>query len=125
VSARILVVDDEREVLRLVQSLMADSGYEITLAAGAELALRAFEAAVKPPDLVLTDVVMPGMSGPMLADRLRELAPDLRVLFMSGFDHSQVVQRYVIRQGFDLIAKPFTARTLLSAIKKSLAVDKA
>jgi two-component system cell cycle sensor histidine kinase/response regulator CckA len=119
-SIRLLVIDDEREILRLIQSLLAETGYEVVLATGAENAIRVFEEMKTPPDLILMDVVMPGMSGPMLVDRLRRISPNLRVLFMSGYDHSQVVQRYVVRQGFDLIAKPFTARALLSAIKKSL-----
>jgi two-component system cell cycle sensor histidine kinase/response regulator CckA len=120
VNIRILVIDDERETLRLVQNLLAESGYEVIVAAGAESALRVFDELKTPPDVVLTDVVMPGMSGPMLVERLRKQVPNLRVLFMSGYDHSQVVQRYVIRQGFDLIAKPFTARALQAAIKKSM-----
>ena len=119
-SIRILVVDDEREVLRLVQTILADSAWDVVLVAGADRAIRALQEMPAPPDLVLMDVVMPGMSGPMLADRLREIAPALRILFMSGFDHSQVVQQYVIRQGFDLIAKPFSPRELVAAIKKSL-----
>jgi two-component system cell cycle sensor histidine kinase/response regulator CckA len=123
-STRLLVIDDERETLRLIQSLLAECGYEVVLAAGAESALRIFNEMKAPPDLVLTDVVMPGMSGPMLIDRLRRTAPDLRVLFMSGYDHSQVVQRYVVRQGFDLISKPFTSRALQAAIKKSLEREK-
>jgi two-component system, cell cycle sensor histidine kinase and response regulator CckA len=121
VGIRLLVIDDERETLRLVQNLLTDSGYEVVIAAGAESALRVFEELKTPPDLIVTDVVMPGMSGPMLAERLRGLSPGLRVLFMSGYDHSHVVRQYVVRQGFDLIAKPFTARALHAAIKKSLA----
>jgi len=120
VPTRVLVVDDERDVLRLVETILADSGYEITAANGAEDAIRTFESMPQPPDLILTDVVMPGMSGPMLINRLRALAPDVHVLFMSGYDHSQVVQQYVVQQGFDLIPKPFTGRGLQAAIKKSL-----
>ena len=66
---------------------------------------------------------MPGMSGPMLADRLRARLPELKVLFMSGFDSSHVVQRYVVQQGFQLIAKPFSARVLQAAIKKTLGTE--
>jgi two-component system cell cycle sensor histidine kinase/response regulator CckA len=117
---RLLVVDDEKDVLRLIETLLADSGYEIVTANGAEDAIRVFEEMARPPDLILADVVMPGMSGPMLVNRLRALTPDVHVLFMSGYDHSQVVQQYVVQQGFDLIPKPFTARILQTAIKKSL-----
>jgi CheY-like chemotaxis protein len=120
VTTRLLVVDDEQDVLKLIGTMLADSGFEIVTASGAEDAIRAFEGMAQPPDLILTDVVMPGMSGPMLINRLRALAPEVRVLFMSGYDHSQVVQQYVIQQGFDLIPKPFTGRSLLAAIRKAL-----
>ena len=119
-TTRLLVVDDEQDVLKLIQTMLADSGYEIVAANGAEDAIRAFEEMAQPPDLILTDVVMPGMSGPMLINRLRTQAPEVHVLFMSGYDHSQVVQQYVVQQGFDLVAKPFTGRSLQAAIKKSL-----
>lgn len=69
------------------------------------------------PDLLLTDVVMPGMSGPMLVDHLLALQPDLRVLFMSGYDDRQVVQRYVVERGFHLITKPFTVKSLRSEVE--------
>ncbi len=119
-SVSLLVVDDDKDILRLIQTLLSGSDYRVTTSAGAESALRVFREMNPPPDLVLTDVVMPGISGPMLADRLRALSPHLPVLFMSGFDHSHVVQRYVVQKGFDLIPKPFTAAALMAAIQKSL-----
>lgn len=120
---RVLVVDDEKDILRLIETILADGGYDLVTANGTEEAIRQFETMSPPPDLVITDVVMPGMSGPMLVNRLRATAPDLRVLFMSGYDHSQVVQQYVVQQGFDLIPKPFTPKALQAAIKKTLARD--
>jgi len=60
------------------------------------------------------------MSGPMLVDQLLSRDPDLRVLFMSGYDDRQVVQKYVVQKGFRLIPKPFTAKTLRTAIKEVL-----
>jgi len=73
-----------------------------------------------PPDLLLTDVVMPGMSGPMLADQLLAKFSGARVLFMSGYDERQVVQRYVVEKGFALIAKPFQLHSLCAAVKKAM-----
>ncbi len=69
---------------------------------------------------MLVDVVMPGMSGPMLVDRLRELDPGLPVLFMSGFHERQVVQRYVLEQGYKILNKPFSLKELREAVKLSL-----
>jgi DNA-binding NtrC family response regulator len=57
------------------------------------------------------------MSGPVLAERLTARQPDLKVLFMSGYDHSHVVQAYVLDRGCNLLSKPFTASQLVLAVK--------
>ena len=113
----VLVVDDEPDVIRLVQSILTEEGFEVVSARAADDAIKAFERLGRRPDLVLTDVVMPGMSGPMLVDHLLQADPELKVLFMSGYDDRQVVQRYVVERGFTLIAKPFTVNDLRSVVK--------
>lgn len=120
VSPTVLVVDDEPDVLRLVQSILTEEGYEVIPAKTADAAINTWEKLERKPDLVLTDVVMPGMSGPMLIDHLLQSEPDLRVLFMSGYDERQVVQRYVVERGYQLISKPFTVKSLRSAIQTAL-----
>jgi CheY-like chemotaxis protein len=103
----ILVVDDEPEILKLVSAMLAANGYRVLSAAHGEQALRVFST--NPDiDLLLTDVVAPGMSGPMIADQIAARRPDIKVLFMSGYNGTQVVQRYVVEQGYSLIVKPFT-----------------
>ena len=72
-------------------------------------------------DLLLTDVVAPGMSGPMIADQIAALKPDIKVLFMSGYDSTQVVQRYVVEKGYSLLIKPFTMEQLETKIRAVLA----
>jgi DNA-binding NtrC family response regulator len=114
------VVDDEPDVLRLVEAILSEQGYQVTLAKGADSAIRAFERMSRKPDLILTDVVMPGMSGPMLIDHLLHMDPNIRVLFMSGYDDRQVVQKYVVEKGFALISKPFTLQRLGGAVKEVL-----
>jgi two-component system cell cycle sensor histidine kinase/response regulator CckA len=116
----VIVVDDEPDVLRLIQSILADEGYEVIAARSADNAIKAFEHLTRRPDLILTDVVMPGMSGPMLVDHLLRIEPDLKVLFMSGYDDRHVVQHYVVEKGFRLIPKPFTAKALRSAIDEAI-----
>jgi two-component system cell cycle sensor histidine kinase/response regulator CckA len=120
VSITVLVVDDEPDVLRLIQSILTEEGYEVISAKTADAAIKAYEKLGRKPDLLLTDVVMPGMSGPMLVDHLLQAEPDLRVLFMSGYDERQVVQRYVLERGYRLITKPFTVNSLRSAIQAVL-----
>lgn len=116
----VLVVDDEVDILRVLERGLSQEGFEVRTARSAESAIKAFPEMSPRPDLLLTDVVMPGMSGPVLAERLREIAPELKVIFMSGYDNSQVVQQYVVNQGFSLIAKPFTASALREAIDSAL-----
>jgi CheY-like chemotaxis protein len=72
------------------------------------------------PDLLLTDVVMPGLSGPMIAEQLHIQYPTLKVLFMSAYEDRQVVRRYVKDEGFDLIAKPFSIEDLASKVDSVL-----
>lgn len=118
----ILVVDDEPDVLRLVESILSDAGFNVISARSADRAIKAFEGMPQCPDLLLTDVVMPGMSGPMLVEHLLTKQPDLKVLFMSGYDDRQVVQRYVVEKGFRLLAKPFTIKSLRAAIQAEISV---
>jgi CheY-like chemotaxis protein len=118
----ILVVDDEPKILKLVSALLEKRGYTVLPAADGEEALRIFRD--NPGiDLLLADVVAPGMSGPMIADKVAELRPDIKVLFMSGYDGTQVVQKYVIERGYSLIAKPFTAKQLAAKISAVMAGD--
>ena len=116
----ILVVDDEPEIRKLVSAMLTNAGYQVLLADTGEQAIKLFRKQAKTIDLLLTDVVAPGMAGPTLADQLTELKPDLRVLFMSGYDSTQVVQRYVVERGYSLIVKPFTMDQLAARVRAVL-----
>ncbi len=116
----VLVVDDEVEVRKLVGAMLVREGFEVVVSDSGEHALRAYEKTTKHIDLLLTDVVSPGMSGPILADRLLDKQDDLRVLFMSGYDGTQVVQHYVVERGFSLLVKPFTLEQLRVKVRQVL-----
>jgi response regulator RpfG family c-di-GMP phosphodiesterase len=116
----ILVVDDEPEIRKLVNAMLSNSGYNLILADTGEQAIKLFRKQPKAIDLLLTDVVAPGMAGPTLADQLTELKPDLRVLFMSGYDARQVVQKYVVEKGHMLLTKPFTLKQLEKKVAEAL-----
>lgn len=116
----ILVVDDDPQVLRLIGEVLRGAGYDVLLADGGWNAIQTFESAALPPDLLVTDVIMPDLTGPVLAARLRKLRPDLKVLFISGFHDTELVQRFVREQGFALLHKPFTSEGLLRTIEQSL-----
>ena len=114
----ILVVDDEAEVLRVLETMLTGQGYRVILAKNAESAIRTFEQMARKPDLILTDVVMPGTSGPMMVEHLQKSNPDIQVLFMSGYDDRQIVQKYVVERGFTLIPKPFNLEKLAANVKQ-------
>ena len=116
----ILVVDDEQDLRSLVANVLTEYGYKVITAASAAKAIAMLDQMDTAPDLLLSDVVMPGMSGPMLADQLLAKFANARVLFMSGYDERQVVQRYVVEKGFTLIIKPFQLHNLCAAVKKAL-----
>jgi len=83
--ARILLVEDEPAVRDAVRRILERAGYEVTIAGGAEHALKLLTEAADPCDLLLTDVIMPGMWGDELATRARAFIPDLPTLFVSGY----------------------------------------
>jgi two-component system cell cycle sensor histidine kinase/response regulator CckA len=118
--ATILVVDDEPEVRKLVCAMASQLGYN-ALAAGSGLHALATHQLFRPIDLLITDVVMEGMSGPALAERLTNLQPGLKVLYISGYGHSRVVRKYVVEAGHALLAKPFGARELEARLREMLA----
>ena len=121
--AVILVVDDEQDILRLVDTILRQDGHTVTVARSADAAIRALGTMAVKPSLLLTDVVMPGMSGPVLADQLMAEIPGLRVVFMSGYDDRQIVQRYVVEKGFTLLATPFTPQLMLDTVRQALAAN--
>jgi CheY-like chemotaxis protein len=108
----ILVVDDEPEIRKLVSAMITQFGYNTLTADSGDHALTMYRNLNAPIALLITDVVAPGMSGPMLAERLGALQPDLKVLYISGYDNTHVVQKYVVERGHALLAKPFTMEEL-------------
>lgn len=117
-SKMILVLDDEAEVRKLVAAVLSRNGYKVLTADNGDNAIKAFKKSKHPVDLLLLDVVSPGLSGPMVADRIVESQPGVRVLFMSGYDHTNVVQRYVVEKGYALLTKPFTPDQLAKKVRE-------
>jgi two-component system, cell cycle sensor histidine kinase and response regulator CckA len=108
----VLIVEDEETVRHLARRFLAASGYQVLTAANGGEALLTCERHPGPIHLMLTDVVMPQMSGPELAERLRRIRPDMRVLYMSGYAGT------VIEEGSQLIEKPFTGPDLLRRVRR-------
>ena len=116
----ILLVEDERAVRDLTRRILVSAGYKVLVGANAGEALLLCERHLYEIDLVLTDVIMPQMSGRAFADRLVKQRPDLRTLFMSGYTDDAIAKHGVLEQGTNFIAKPFTAPGLLEKIRTIL-----
>ena len=117
----VLVVDDEPDVLRLVEAILSEQGYSVILAKGADSAIRTFERMPRKPDLILTDVVMPGMNGSDLADRVAALRPEMRVIYMSGYTDQSIVHHGLLAPEMALLQKPFSLSTLAHKLREALA----
>jgi CheY-like chemotaxis protein len=108
----ILVVDDEPEIRKLVAAMVTQFGYAVLTADSGEHAMTLYKNHKGHLEMLIADVVAPGMSGPMLADKLTAAQPDLKVLYISGYDNTHVVQKYVVEKGHSLLSKPFTVEEL-------------
>ena len=119
----VLVVEDDDQVRTLAVRALASYGYRTLGAASGNDALalmREFREAI---DLLLTDVIMPSMSGRELADLATARAPEMKVLFMSGYTEHHIVTRGVLDEGVHLLQKPFTPERLARAVRETLDTD--
>ena len=116
----ILLVEDERAVATLAESLLRRIGYKVLVAYSAAEAIAAAAAYPNPIDLVLTDVVMPGASGRDLVEKLRGSRPKIRVLYMSGYPADAIVRHGVAEGDTPFLQKPFTMVSLASKIRQAL-----
>ena len=116
----ILLVEDEEMVRKLARQILATQGYRVLEATNGEEALRMCEHDQEPIELLLTDVIMPEMSGPELAERLHRLRPELRVLFMSGYTDDAIVHHGVLAEGAHFIQKPFAPDVLSRRVRQIL-----
>jgi two-component system cell cycle sensor histidine kinase/response regulator CckA len=121
----ILLVEDQREVRSVVHQMLARHGYTVVSAADGAEALDAARRHGRPIDLLVTDVVMPGMGSRVLVERLLSHQPQTRVLYMSGYTDDAVVQQGVLERSVAFIQKPFAAPALLQKIREVLERDDA
>ncbi|HUF93900.1 MAG TPA: PAS domain S-box protein [Candidatus Limnocylindria bacterium] len=116
----VLLVEDEAEVRSLAREVLERLGYTLLEANSADDALLIAERHVGLIDLLLTDVVMPRMSGGALAEALASLRPETKILFMSGYTDDAIVRHGVLEKGVDLLEKPFSPRTLAAKVRAVL-----
>jgi two-component system, cell cycle sensor histidine kinase and response regulator CckA len=117
----VLLVEDEAAVRALTSRVLRGKGYRVHEADGAAHAMALLETLTQAPDLLITDIVMPGLGGPALAERLCSLMPGLRVLFITGYAEHAIAHHSTLRTHGMLLEKPFASDALAHMVRKVLA----
>jgi CheY-like chemotaxis protein len=116
----ILTVEDEDAMREVTRRILARNGYRTITCSSGDEALERARQHDGDLRLLLTDVVMPGMLGRELADKLRAVRPSIPVLYMSGYDHQTLTTQGIIDPGVVVIPKPFSEPTLIAKIREVL-----
>ena len=116
----ILVVEDEPGIRALVRKILRRERYNVLEAGTGEEALQVAAEHTGPIDLLLTDVMLPGIPGSELAGRMREAAPALDVLYISGYTDDEAVRMGAFPPGSKFLQKPFTLGTLVTKVRDAL-----
>ena len=119
-SEKILLIEDEGAVRQLVQSLLTNAGYKVMAFDDVGHALRLSKSDISDVDLLVTDVVMPGMSGPDVAAQLARVRPELKVLYVSGYTEHPSIAEGQLPDRTTWLQKPFTRDELLSKVRTAL-----
>jgi CheY-like chemotaxis protein len=120
-SETVLVVDDEEMVRRLAARILLGEGYRVFEADGGQDAVRLLQRSASRINGVLTDVAMPGLNGRQLGETILRCWPDIRVLYMSGFPVTRMVDEGALDPASPFIQKPFTKEQLTRRVRQLLA----
>ena len=116
----ILLVDDEQSVRSIVMKILRRANYNVLEADGGEAAIAVSESHAGKIDLVISDLYMPGLHGPAVAEKLSAVRPGLKVLFISGYADNDVVGRTGVPDGSNFLQKPFSGQDLTAAVSAAL-----
>lgn len=119
-SETILLVEDEEMVRKLATDILRTRGYQVLIASGGDEAIETCKRHTDKIDLMLTDVVMPGMNGRKVAEAVSLLQPEMRILYMSGYTDDAIIHHGVLDSDTNFIEKPFTAQSLVSKVRETL-----
>jgi signal transduction histidine kinase len=119
-SETIIVAEDEGAIRSLIANMLEQAGYRVITASNGEAAVEVASTTDGPIDLILTDVVMPLLSGPETVRRLHEYRPDMKVIFMSGYSDEISLRAMATNTEARILEKPFTRRLMLSEIRRAL-----
>ncbi len=115
---KILLVEDEPAVGQIISAILKEAGYEVAEARKADEAMRILKESDYVPDMLITDVVVPGMNGVELARRILDMHPNIRVLYISGYVGDELARRGLEKIADKILQKPFTAEGLLARVKQ-------
>lgn len=116
----ILLVEDEEAMRRMARSFLQTMGYTVLEAADARAALELLETHGEAVHLLITDVVLPGLSGPKLAHQVAARHPHIKVLFVSGYTADAIMHHGVLESGVEFLSKPFTPSVLATKVRATL-----
>jgi PAS domain S-box-containing protein len=119
-SETILIVEDEPRLRELTRMFLEGYGYKVMEASAADQAIRASETFTGTIDMLLTDVIMPGMSGRQLAEEILKQRPKTKIMYMTGYTDDMVVQHKVLEPGVQLLQKPFNKTELALKVRSTL-----
>jgi two-component system cell cycle sensor histidine kinase/response regulator CckA len=119
-SETVLLVEDEESVRQLVRETLEAKGYKVLEANHGAAALQIASDYHGPIDMLITDVVMPGMSGRELSEQLSASDPDIKILYLSGYTEDAVVHQGVLEPGTSFLQKPFTLQALARKVREVL-----
>jgi len=117
----VLIVEDEAAMRQVTQRMLSSNGYRVVAVGSGSEAIDLITSGEHRIDVLLTDVVMPKMQGKEVADRIRDLQPGVRVLFMSGYTQGLLNAQGVLEPGIHLIEKPFSKSAILTKLREVLA----
>ena len=118
-----MVVEDQEEVRSFVVKALAGYGYRVLEAAEGSQALTMAECQSGTIDVLLTDVVLPGMNGRELANRFRIMRPDTKVIYTSGYTQDIIAHRGVLHDDISYIPKPYTADQIAAKVREAMGKD--
>jgi CheY-like chemotaxis protein len=119
----VLVIDDELQIREVVHRVLSSAGYQVTTAVNGQDALAMLAKPGTPADLILTDIVMPGITGAAFAAQVQVLRPGIQVLFMSGYERPDSAVSGWPDADVPVIGKPFSRASLLATVSQLLAAS--
>jgi two-component system cell cycle sensor histidine kinase/response regulator CckA len=119
-SETVLIVEDDDSLRKMTRTILKQFGYEVLTAEEGEDALKVSKEHDGPIHLLVTDVVMPGIGGRDLAERLQSVRPEVKVIFMSGYTDNAIVRHGILNQGVNFIQKPFASKSLARKVREVL-----